>query len=57
MCGKNGESEVPLLVTTFCVPSVCFWPFDYELEQVKDSDSEVKNGYAEYQFVVEIPGL
>lgn len=52
------ESSVPLSVTTFCVPSACFHPFDYQPELRKDTEVlVVDQNQADYQFVVEIPGF
>ena len=41
-------------VTTFCVPSACFHPFLFQIEQRKDTDQEIVN-QPDYQFVIEIP--
>jgi len=55
---KTCERSVPLSVTTFCVPSACFHPFDYQPELRKGTEDLVAdNNQADYQFVIEIPGF
>jgi hypothetical protein len=53
---ETTEDAIALSVTTFCVPTACFHPFDYQPELCKDSNDQVTQ-QAEYQFVIEIPGF
>lgn len=42
--------------TTFCVPTVCFQPFLFQHEQLKDSEaSTAESNQPEFQFVIEVP--
>lgn len=51
--GFHGEG---VSVTTFCVPSACFHPFLFQMEERKNGDEAItESRQPEFQFVVEIP--
>ena len=41
-------------ITAFCVPTVCFQPFLFQLEECKQTETATKK-QPSYQFVIEIP--
>lgn len=55
---ENAEDPFDTSITTFCVPSACFHPFQYQSELQQDKDDCVADSsQADYQFVLEIPGF